>query len=273
MRYLAQRLTALAIFAALSCMTSALAAELSAAEIIAKAYHVDGGRDGIARLSFNFQKPGAPDKKLVFTMVWKEYGEEGDVDSKVVFFSEFPPDERGKSFMAWVYKERMDDQWIYLPELRMVRKVSHGDHKEHENDDFAHSVLTRADLVPRKPGADEHTLLGEEEIKGRHYYVVESIPKKPSEAYPYQKVRRWISKDIYLIEHIDYYSGGATPDKQQEIKWERKGDAWVWTRVLGVEPKGGSRTVLDISDIRVNLGLKEDVFSARTLRLGVETVR
>lgn len=274
MRYSAKRLTALATLLLLGCLTPALAAELSADEIIAKAYQVDGGRDGISRLSFTLQKPGVPEKKLVYTMVWREYGDAGDARSKIIFFSEFPPDERGKSFMAWVYRDRMDDHWIYLPELRMVRKVSHGANKnQHENDDFALSVLTRADLVPRKPGVDRHRLLGDEELNGRNYYVVESVPKQASETYPYQKVLRWISKGEFLIERVDYFGNGGTPDKQQEIKWKRIGDAWVWTQVLGVHAKSGSRTVLDISDIRINLDLKDEVFSSRTLRLGIEAVR
>lgn len=250
------------------------AAALSADEIINKAYRVDGGHDGISRLTFTFQKPDTPEKKLTFSMVWKEYGGEDDIDSKILFFSEFPPDERGKSFMAWVYKDRRDDHWVYLPELRMVRKVSHGAHmSKHDDDDFALSVLTRGDLVPRKPEVDRHTLLGEEELKGRPYYVVESRPKQTSEEYPYQRVRRWISKQDFLIERIDYYGSGATPEKQQEITWERRDKVWVWTRVLGVQAKNGARTLLEISDIRVNLGLKDDVFSARSLRLGVESVR
>jgi len=63
------------------------------------------------------------------------------------------------------------------------------------------------------------------------------------------------------------------PEKQQEIKWERRGNAWVWSRVSGLQAKNGARTLLEISDIRVNLGLKDDVFSARSLRLGIESLQ
>lgn len=274
MCYSAQRFLALIMLWLVVGVIPATAAALSADEIINKAYRVDGGHDGISRLTFTFQKPDTPEKKLTFSMVWKEYGGEGDINSKILFFSEFPPDERGKSFMAWIYKDRMDDHWVYLPELRMVRKVSHGAHmSKHDDDDFALSVLTRGDLVPRKPDEDRHSLLGEEELKGKAYYVVESTPKQASDGYPYQKVRRWISKEEFLVERIDYYGSGTAPEKQQEIKWERRDKAWVWTRVLGVQAKSGARTLLEISDIRVNLGLKDEVFSARSLRLGIESVQ
>lgn len=249
------------------------AAELSVDDIVTKAYQVDGGRDGVSRLSFTFNKPNLPEKKLVYTMVWKLYGGKDGVDIKLLFFSEFPPDDRGKGFMAYIYDDgRMNDHWMYLPELRMVRKMSHADHQHaHEDDDFAHSVLTGADLIPRRPGADHHELVGEEVVDGKAYYVITSVPKQPTADYLYSRTVRWISKDNFLTELIEYYRGDKL-EKNERIKWKQIDDHWVWERVVGELPKDGSRTVLDISDIRINLGLGDGVFSARSLRNGVEAV-
>lgn len=249
-------------------------AEFTAAEIVDKANGIEGGDDSISRLSFTFHQPDGSEKKLIYTMVWKEYAGRNDVDDKVIFFSEYPPDDKGKSFMVWVYENRKNDEWMYLPELRMVRKVTHGEHHSHhdEEDDFAHSVLTQVDLVPREPGLDDHSLLEGEEINGHSDYVVESTPKQPSKNFPYQKTHRWISKDNFLPERIDYYGQSGTAIKRQTIKWEKIGDAWVWEQVVGEDLKTGERTVLDISDIQLNTGLKDDVFSARTMRLGRDSI-
>lgn len=265
----------LVMFTALAIMAGFVsAAELSADDVVAKAYHVDGGRDGVARLTFTFQKNGAPEKKLVYTMVWKRYEGEGGVDSKVIFFSEFPPADQGKAYLGYIYSDdRMDDGWIYLPELRMVRKMSH-EHHHHDDDDFAHSDLTRGDLAPRKPTADTHRLMGDEDRDGRVYYVVASVPKEAAddEEYPYSRTVKWISKDNFLTEQIDYYRGGDKVEKTARIQWKRIGDNWVWERVTAEDFKKGSRTVLTVSDVRINLRLKDQAFSSRSLRNGLESV-
>ncbi len=248
--------------------------ELSAAEIVQQAFEIDGGKDGISRVTFIFQQPGAAEKKLVYTMVWRGYGGKDGVDSKVLFFSEYPPDDRGKSFMAYVKTDKKDDQWMYLPELRMVRKITHGHHQRtHEDDDFAHSQLTHGDLVPRLPDEDEHQLQGVEEWKGRLHYVVESVPKQKDEIYPYSKTLRWFEQDTFLPVRVDYYNELGELFKRQTIAWRKFQDSWLWERVESEELKSGKHTLMEISDIEVNLGLRDEVFSPRTMRLGPGSIQ
>ncbi len=249
-------------------------AGLSAAEIVNKADAVEGGDDSISRLNFTFKNPGKTERKLIYTMVWKEYAGHEHVDDKAIFFSEYPPDDKGKSFMVWVYDNKKADQWMYLPELRMVRKVTHSDHHGHhdQEDDFARSVLTQVDLVPREPDLDHHTRLKDEEVDGRSDFVIESVPKHAGDDYPYQKTRRWITQDNFLPERIDYYSPAGALFKRQTIKWQKIGTAWVWERVVGENLITNDQTVLDISDIKLNSGLQDEVFSARTMRLGKDSI-
>ena len=256
------------------CISFNALAELTAPEIVTKARNVKGGDDTISRLTFTFHKPDGSEKKVVYTMAWKDYGGKDDVDHKVIFFNEYPPDDNGKSYMIWIYDNRQDDEWMYLPELRMVRKVTH-DESHHHNDKedvFANSVLTQVNLLPRDPNLDDHKLLGEDEVNGHTDYVVESVPKQANKNFPYQKTRRWIAKDNFLTERIDYYDDTGNVLLRQTTKWKKIGDAWVWEQVVGVNPKNDARTVLDISDIRVNNGLKDEAFSARTMRLGEDSI-
>ena len=84
-------------------------AELGAGDIVKKSDAVEGGDDSISRLSFTFKSTDKADRKLIYTMVWKEYAGHDDVDDKAIFFSEYPPDDKGKSFMVWVYENKKDD--------------------------------------------------------------------------------------------------------------------------------------------------------------------
>jgi hypothetical protein len=249
-------------------------AELGAGDIVKKSDAVEGGDDSISRLSFTFKSTDKADRKLIYTMVWKEYAGHDDVDDKAIFFSEYPPDDKGKSFMVWVYDNKKNDEWMYLPELRMVRKVTPSAHHGHhdQEDDFAHSVLTQVDLVPREPDLDTHTRLKDEELAGHLDFVIESVPKHAGDDYPYQKTRRWITQDNFLPERIDYYSPAGALIKRQTIKWQKIGTAWAWEQVVGENLITKEQTVLDISAIKLNSGLQDDIFSARTMRLGIDSI-
>ena len=249
-------------------------AEPTATEIVNKSSEIEGGDDSMSRLSFTISRPDGADRKLIYTMVWKEYAGRDDVDDKVIFFSEYPPDDKGKSFMVWVYDNKKNDEWMYLPELRMVRKVTPSAHHGHhdQEDDFAHSVLTQVDLVPREPDLDTHTRLKDEELAGHLDFVIESVPKHAGDDYPYQKTRRWITQDNFLPERIDYYSPAGALIKRQTLKWQKIGTAWAWEQVVGENLITKEQTVLDISAIKLNSGLQDDIFSARTMRLGIDSI-
>lgn len=255
---------------------SIASADLSAGEVMAKAYVVSGGDDSVSRLTFTFHKADGKEKKLVYTMAWKKYGPQDEIRDKVIFFSEYPPDDNGKSYMIWVAADRrkQDDEWMYLPELRMVRKVTHDLSRRHDDkqDDFSHSLLTQVNLMPRDPDLDTHILLQDDQWDGHADYVVESVPKQANKTYPYAKTRRWISKDNFLTERIDYYNESGEVEMRQTTRWKKIGNAWVWEQVAGENPPSSERTVLDISDIRINNHLRDEVFSKRTMRLGKDSL-
>src|SRR3569832_1468601 len=119
-----RRALPLLVMAALAGMHIAptLAAELTAEQIVTKAYQVDDNRNNNTRHTNTKRNFNVPDKKQIYTMVWKGYGGEGGVDSKLLFFSEFPPDDRGKAFMGYIYSDVcLVVLWFFLLVLCLVR--------------------------------------------------------------------------------------------------------------------------------------------------------
>lgn len=256
--------------------------EISADAIMQKSYVVYSGDDSLSRITFTFQEKGFPEKKLVYTMAWKRFTE-GEYEAKVMMFREFPPDAKGVSYMGFFYMphpSRNDDEWIYLPELRMVRKLSHSGPKHAKQEEFAPSELRQYDLMPRHPGYDTHQLLRTEKLGAVDCYVIQSTPKpNGAEAYPYSKVVKWISKDNFLPLRVEYYAevqGGNEEgklQKQQVTQWKKIGNAWVWEEVKGVNIRTGNQTTLTVSDVRINVGLTDGSFSKRAMQLGIEGVK
>lgn len=260
----------------------AAAAALNADRIATQAARVTGGRDAVAKLTFTLQPPGQSERKLVYDMAWKHY-RDGDVRLKTIFFTDFPPDNRGEAYMGWFYRpaaHKEDDEWMYLPALRSLRKLGHirsPDEKEH--DEFSKSVLQDTELMPRDPGQDTHTLLRSEPLDGHDCFVVEYVPHKPAagmqmdmgdmDMSDYSKTVHWIDSKTFVTRRIDYYAGGAAV-KRLLIAWRQLGDAWVWDKVEGTDLKTHNRTTLQVSDLRIDLGLQDRVFSKRTMRLGLD---
>ena len=259
-----------------------LHADPSADAIMQKSYTVYSGDDSLSRITFTFQEQGMPEKKLVYTMAWKRFTE-GEYEAKVIMFREFPPDARGVSYMGFFYMphpSRNDDEWIYLPELRMVRKLSHSGPRHAKQEEFAPSELRQYDLMPRHPEYDINRLVGTEKLGNVDCYIIESTPRPGAEEYyPYGKVVKWISKDNFLPIRADYYADaqGSTENgklyKQQMTQWKKISDAWVWEEVRAINTLTGNKTTLSVSDVRINVGLTDASFSKRAMQLGIEGVK
>lgn len=257
-------------------------AEPSVEEIVKKSFEIYGGDDSISKLTFSFRQPDASERKLIYTMLWKDYKGKDGFTTKMIFFKEFPPDDKGIAYMSWMYRpdlNRDDDEWLYLPQLRTVRKLSkkvddrHGEHQHDKDDEFSKSVLHRIQLVPRAPDLDNLRLVRTEEMDGKDYYVVERTPKKNSEDFPYIKTIDWISKDNFLLTKIDYLDMDGKKSLHQEIKWQKVGKAWVWEKVEATDPAIGNTTVLTVSDVRINAGLDDNAFTKRVMKLGIDSLR
>ncbi|HKL84772.1 MAG TPA: outer membrane lipoprotein-sorting protein, partial [Treponemataceae bacterium] len=100
------------------------------------------------------------------------------VDKKIMEFQS-PADVRGTAFMNWSYTDssRSDDQWIFLPALNRVRRIS----SDGKGDSFMGSDFSYDDLGARHPDKDSHKIIGTEKINGESCWIIESTPKASGE--------------------------------------------------------------------------------------------
>lgn len=204
-------------------------------------------------------------KKIEASRYWKNYRAKEGLDSKMLLVTDFPPDSRGISFLIWDYSQenKTDDLWLYLPALRMVRRISAQD----QNDAFLGSDLTFGDMGQRRLDEDEHKLLREEGYLGTQTYVVESVPKEKTSIY--SKKVSWISKDNWTVLKIDYYDRNSKLLKRQIIEWQSLDNFSVWKKTEVTNVQNGHRTIFEVSDLHVNTGLEDEDFTERTLKTGI----
>ncbi|HFD91663.1 MAG TPA: outer membrane lipoprotein-sorting protein [Gammaproteobacteria bacterium] len=252
----------------------------NAQQIMARAYQVYAGDDMVSRLTFTL-RDGETEKKLGLRMAYKSYGGKKGLQSKTIMFNEFPPDKRDISFLAWIYtpeKNRKDDMWLYLPELRTVRKLTHqhkagkhGHHDKDSEDEFSLSELQRFELQPRDPALDHHELQGTEHVDGQPVYKILSTPRDDKDA-PFGKIVYDITTDHYLPVRATYYDARGAVIKRLTMEWTPVGKAWIWKRVMAVNPNNGHETILEQDDVKLNTGLSDNIFTKRFMKLGARTL-
>ncbi|NQV36674.1 MAG: outer membrane lipoprotein-sorting protein [Candidatus Marinimicrobia bacterium] len=189
----------------------------------------------------------------------------GDMEKKIMFFMA-PADVRNTSFMNWSYTEesKSDDQWIYLPALKKVKRIS----SDSKSDNFMGSDFTYDDLGDRHPMEDIHRLLREESIEGKETYVVESIPK--DEEYMYSRTITWVVKDSWIGLKKEFYDEDDELLKILTVQEQLKSDGIIiLTHVKMSNIQSGQSTVMSFSNVEVNTGLAENTFTERMMRRGI----
>ncbi len=258
----------------------AYAAEPDATAIMKKVYQAPRVSDQVATLNFSFIQPGEKTQHAAYTMVWKDMKGKDGYDNKAIFFTESPPARQGIAYLGWLHpigSDEKNDEWIYLPELGMTRRIVPRDNEgSNDEDEFAGSLLTHEHLEPRPPQLDHHNLLEEKLFNDRLHYLIDSRPAHHSHgghhnhggsASPTRRVS-WVDKEGVRISRIQFYGADDNMQLDMKIEWQQQKDFWLWKRVEAVVPETQASTVLEVTDVKINAGLNERLFHKRSLDKG-----
>jgi len=236
--------------------------KLTGREIIDKAYNLPTGDDQTSDLTMTLINKSGSERVRKIKQFTKDLG---DVEKSIMFFIS-PADVKNTSFMNWSYDDpdKSDDQWIYLPALKKVKRIS----SDSKSDYFMGSDFTYDDLGDRKLDDDTHTLLREETIDGVDYYVVESIPK--DEDYMYSKTVTWIRKDNFIGLKKEFYDEDGELLKILKIKkFENISGFLVITHSEMENVQKDHRTTMELNNIRINTGIPASKFTERMMMRGI----
>lgn len=233
--------------------------------------------DGRAVMEAVYNRPVGDDMRAQLTMTLtnsrgsqrvrsiQQYSQQNaDGEKKIMFFTA-PADVRDTSFMTWSWDDgRPDDQWIYLPALRRVQRIS----ADSKNDSFMGSDFTYDDLGERHPDADRHRIVRRESINGNATIVVESIPVDSGAAFG--KTLTWVLDGEWIGLRREYYNRSGVLYKTLEVQdFRREAGVWVITRMTMSDHGRNHSTTIELSDVQLNSGLTDDLFSERSMTRGV----
>jgi len=239
-------------------------------EIVQHCYYKNEGNDQRSRLLVTSTLANGKKTTSEYLRLWKNYfGEKGIVDKVVLYTTS--PHNRGLAFMRWGYingSEKLADQWVYLPELRTMKRISK------RSPDEMDWGFSDDDLRVRDIDEDVHRLVEIRVHEGNEFYIVESLPRKDP---IYGKRVSWFSKtddwEQCLEKRTDYFDKEMKMVKKQTITWRLIDSAWVWETAIIKNYKANTLVVYDVRDIEVNVGLKNREFTQRALMRGYKRSR
>ena len=186
---------------------------------------------------------------------------EGDGDKGLTIFDE-PADIKGTAFLSFTHILDADDQWLYLPALKRVKRIS----SKNKSGPFMGSEFAFEDLSSREVAKFTYLYLRDEAINGEDVFVVESRPNYKYSGYT--RLIAWISKEKYQPLKIEYYdrkntllkTTTATGYQQYMDKY------WRPDSLNMVNHQTKKETRLDFSNYEFQKGLSERDFNKSSLK-------
>ena len=174
-----------------------------------------------------------------------------DLSKTLVRFNA-PADVAGTGFLVLENKDREDDQYLFLPALGKVKRIT-GSQK---NQRFMGTDLTYADMESRNLKKSESTRHADENVGGNDAFRIESVPKNDADA-PYGKTISWIHKVSYVPLKVEFYDKELKLLKTLKVKrLEKKEGRWVVmdSTIENVQEQTSTHMLINTLDLKANLG-------------------
>ncbi len=187
---------------------------------------------------------------------------QGDGDKSLSLFLE-PGDVAGTAMLTFSHGLDPDDQWLYLPSIKRVKRIS----SKNKSGPFMGSEFAFEDLGSREIEKFTYKLVGEEACgDGYECYVLEQYPQYEDSGYTKQVA--WIDKEHYRNIKVDYYDRKDSLLKTLEFMdyQEYAGGYWRADRFEMTNHQTGKSTTLNWHDYDFETDLDEGDFNENALK-------
>lgn len=195
----------------------------------------------------------------------------GDEKRSVLFYLK-PSNVKGTGFLTYDYKDiaKDDDQWLYLPALRKVRRISSSD----RGDYFLGTDMTYEDMKLEgklEPTDYHYSILAEETIANVRTIKVQGIPQSDAIAKElgYSKNQFWVDTSNWVIIKAQYWGLRGKLLKTLTNSDIRLVDN-IWTRhnIEVINHKTKHTTRFTFSDVDYTTQVKNSLFRKNSLSKG-----
>ena len=231
--------------------------------------------DGLALAQKVYDRPNGRDLTTLGRMVLTEKGRAprirelvtyridrtGGETANLIRFLD-PEDIAGTGLLSIDKADGSTDQWLYLPALDRVRRIS----SDRKGGRFVGSDLYFEDLQERKPARDRHRILGRQTENGILCEVLESVPLDPKDSV-YLKRISWVDPETAIVQRVDYFEKDPnTPSKRWLLRAKKRNQGyWTLTDSRMIDLSSGHETRMVVDDARYDQRLPDRLFSTQAL--------
>lgn len=187
---------------------------------------------------------------------------EGDGDKTLSIF-DTPRDVKGTAFLTFSHKKGDDDQWLYLPALKRVKRIS----SRNKSGSFMGSEFAYEDLSSQEVEKYTYKWIKNERYNGLDCFVVERYPVDRKHS-GYTRQINWIDTKEYRLFKSDYYDRKDALLKTLILKDYHRYLEKFWRpdEMIMINHQNGKSTRLIWSNHRFRVGLKERDFNKNSLK-------
>ncbi|MCB2099963.1 MAG: outer membrane lipoprotein-sorting protein [Rhodobacterales bacterium] len=185
-----------------------------------------------------------------------------DVGDKTLIVFTQPRDIDGTAMLTHTKILDPDDQWLFLPALKRVKRIS----SANKSGPFMGSEFAYEDLVSFEVDKYAYTYLKDEPCGALTCFVVERRPRYENSGYTRQVT--WVDQQEYRIWKVDFY------DRKDDLLKTLTFDGykqyldkfWRADTLTMVNHQNGKSTVLVSDNYRFRVGLKDSDFQKGKLK-------
>ena len=185
----------------------------------------------------------------------------GEGDKSLTIFDS-PRDIKGTAFLSFTHALVPDEQWLYLPALKRVKRIS----SSNKSGPFLGSEYAFEDLTSFEVKKFAYKYLRDEVVDGIDCYVIELAPKYEYSGYTRQI--SWVDKDRYIVIKVEYYDRKESLLKTQLFKGYKQyiNQYWRAGEQLMTNHQNGKSTALIWENYQFRTGLTDRNFDKNTLK-------
>ena len=184
-----------------------------------------------------------------------------DGDKSLTIFDQ-PRDVKGTALLSFSHKIENDDQWLYLPALKRVKRIA----SANKSGAFMGSEFAYEDVSSQEVEKYTYKYLRDESLDGQTTFVIERDPVSKYSGYTRQVT--WIDQAEYRVLKVDYYDRKNAPLKTLTFNGYKKylDRYWRAHEMYMINHQTGKSTLLQWNNFKFNTGLTARDFDKNSLK-------
>ncbi|MDZ7871147.1 MAG: outer membrane lipoprotein-sorting protein [Rheinheimera sp.] len=219
----------------------------------------EGWKDSESKTTMVLRNTQGEENKREIRSISLEVANDGD--KGLTIFDE-PKDVRGTAFLNHSHTGKPDDQWLYLPSVKRVKRIA----SRNKSGPFMASEFAYEDLSSFELAKFKFTWLRDDTLDGEAVFVVEQVPV--DEFSGYSKSVVWLDQAEYRARKIEFYDRKNTLLKTLVMSDYKQylNKYWRPLKLQMTNHQTGKSTDLLVRDIEFGKGRTDADFDTNALQ-------